>query len=619
MPQRFQQRQLASFLVGTPGLDPSAGAVEAQIAEVASETRALGQTSQIQSLRGLQSDINQARMQLFYANRERRALDKAEENLQRGLQVELDKVDENDRMRSTVAQIKQAYGNQPRQAPQAFEQQIPQMRMEFEQRYGEDDKRLKMLLPTLRSNENAALSELDTWSRNTVNQRLKAELNAIPKRMEDSILGLSGPMLEQLGDFRGILGDGLQIYRARIAQAVDKESADGIESGARDLIHNLTRQFLEKQIVETPLGVDGIPHLANIESMLRNPRQFGLRLSSDDALTLKSKVEKRLNDQETDARLEVKSEGRIAQIDALDMRHQLNQARSSRDGKAMSRIGMVVDQRVSQLRKEISAIEGEPTSKLKLDRLVAKKEEYAALLGIEEKEIGGQKELVAIAAASERLARQIANQAKADAKERRAETDRQIKRELAADKEKFNTRWTEVLKEREAAFTIRDSRTRTEALMEFSRKGSRVLDQAAEEGLITGKSYGGYLKDLKEPLLTGRITKYNEGFFGIGAGEEVLTGLPLAKAIDERRQTLGRVFAGSAVNNRDIETSIESMRRLTADPLDRPILEEFIRANMRTRLMDLPQYKSASFTEQAANRERWIKNIIRLNGTGRLR
>ncbi len=78
MPPRYQQGQLSSSLVGTPGVDPSAGKVEAQIAEASGQARTQERRVAMQSLTQAQSDFNTARLQLFSSQQTNKVLERAQ-------------------------------------------------------------------------------------------------------------------------------------------------------------------------------------------------------------------------------------------------------------------------------------------------------------------------------------------------------------------------------------------------------------------------------------------------------------------------------------------------------------------------------------------------------------
>lgn len=623
MVQRYQQEQLASPVTGTPGMDQSAGKAERAIAESAQNMKQAEAGMAMQQLRESEQDLLFARgafMQIQAQNEAARArqqqLDKAEAAEQRKLQVQFDRLDEDDRIAGYVAGLKQKYSSNPQEAVAEFQKQIPLMRQQFDDRYKADPERLRMLMPGQRSQEHSALSDVQSWARTTITQNLNSRLGLLPEQLEEKIGGLSGSLDEQIFGYQKALQSNNEIYDGLRNSALTQASKDDIYMKQLQLNHKAAKQFVDHLVAQTPDGEAGMNHLDNVRKIVEFSRNYGIGLSADDKKSTLEHLHSQRGVHEQEVITGLRADTDLRLLDTNKLKFELYNA--ANDPKQMREIGLKVQSRFKDLDQQISVVSKEPDSKIRNAKLSGLKQEQNALIaeaGLDLKLVRGFEQ---IQRSLESQARSLVSFGQSQQRWNFYLQDRQDKTEAAAamqtfqaNQASFNTNWAGVVNSLRSAWSEPAGAKQQEAISKIVNDAMPKLNQAVTSGLISVDSYDKYMRQLEDQTQKANYKKIQNGFFPWDKPRVVTVTDPKER---KKLEDASRAqFADVVKRNQDdfiaMNDAAQQVQTLTTSKAERTMLTQYVSANLPA-FMKNPRYQQAAPQQQAALRAKWVQSKV---------
>ncbi len=638
MVQRYQQGQLASPVTGTPGVDQSAGVVEKQIATSAQQMQAQKLQAQaseralnVQNLQQAEQNFNQATNAFNYiseqaaiAQRRQAALDKAQEDEQRRLQAQFDRIDEDDRMSNFVGGLKAKYGDNPQQAVADFQAQVPVMRQEFQDRHKDDQQKLRMLMPSQRAAESSSLSDLQSWARTTKNQNLGKRLSLMPEQLSNRIDSLSGNMLEQLQGYQKALKDTNGVYDSMRLSTVSQADHDEIYTKQLQLNHDAAKQFADHLVAQTPDGEEGLKYIDSLKTVFEKPLALGIAMSSADQKTLLEQLHSQRNAHEQDVITTIKGDSDIRILDANRIKADLISAADN--PSKLHQLSLQVQDRFKTLDQQIALVSKEPDSKVRNAKLAGLKSEQNAFIN----EMGLDLKLVR---SFEQIQRSVTTWAQGQLKfqqgqmmflqrqedRQHAQEQKAVDEARAAKAESFNALWADTLKSLQSAWSEPAGTAQQQKISKIVNEAIPRLDSAMSAGIIGVDSYRKYNDELTKATKDGAAHKTNPpGWFGLGGGTVTLKGDALKKAQDTAEAQLAGVRKLQQEKFSAVQSSIEHLSSITTSKLERTTLTQYLTANLPI-LLESKGYKALSPADQAKRRASAVRQMVESYRKGELK
>ncbi|MBX9688202.1 MAG: hypothetical protein K2X27_15950 [Candidatus Obscuribacterales bacterium] len=643
MPPRYQQGQLQSPVTGTPGIDQSAGVAEQQIAQSSQQMHQAEQALSMQNLQQAEQSFLQSRNMFYnYAQQQAAqqradaAIAKAKADEQRRLQAQFDRIDEDGRLDSVITDLKTRYADSPMKAVEDFKSQIPVLRQAFQDRHSDDQQKLRMLMPSQRQQEIGALSDLQTWASRTTTQNLNTRLQLMPVEIEDKINKLSGTWDQQVIGYQKAIDGANQIYGDLHNKALTQADRNEISMKMLQLNQGAGKQFVDHMMSQAPAGEEGIKFLDSLHGSVKVAEMFGVALNGDDKNTVLSKIQSQRNALEQDVIVGIKSDNDLNILDAKQLKFKLYQA--ANDPTQMHEIAGQVQDRYSDLEKQIAQVSKDPDSKIKNAKLAGLKQQQETLiseLGLDVKMVRSfeqlQRTLTSFAQGQLRFQQSQLTFQQGQLRFAQGQEDRVKKLELenannklAESKGEFNREWGSTLNKLNQVFALPSGSKQQEAVSKVINEAQPLLDKALASGVITGTSYGSYIKQLKESNQAAGLKPqakagFQIGSFTIGGSSGApLKGAEKQKAIDKSDADVANVLAAHQDNFRALNEAVNQLSALTAGKAERAILTEYVTANMPS-LLNSKGYKKLSPADQAKQRAAAVRSAVQLYREGKLK
>lgn len=629
MPPRYNQGQLVSPVTGTPGFDQSAGAEAAAIAKADDQSRAdlAQQRSQeaalnMQRLQDSEQNFMAAAGAFRYiqaqneANQRRlEAQARAEQEEQRKLQVQFDRINEDDRLGAAVEALKGKYTAQPDLAVSDFKKQIPAMRAQFQQRYQEDPERLRMLMGSQREQELQALNNIQSWARTTTNQNLDKKLQLLPEELGLKIEGLKGGIGEQMEGYLKAVNDVNGIYNQMWQSNPDAATKDGILIKRLNLNHEAAKKFTDHLIAQTPEGEAGMAHLDQVTKIVQDANFMGLGLSDADKKSTLEHLHSQRNVHEQDVIISIKGDNDIAVLDTNRLKMDLYKA--ANDPRQMQALAVKIQGQYKDLDQRIAAVGKEPDSKIKNAKLAGLKAQQNALIseaGQDLKLERGfdqlQRTLTTFAQGQLKFQQGQALFQQSQARLLQGIQQKAVDEKKAASTQAFNAEWGKIMTGLNAVFAEPAGSKQQEKVSKIINETIPKLNDALFKQSIDIESFDKYNKQLKK--YAGDVAGYKTkppGWFGLGGGTVKLKGPELAKAEETAQAQYAQAVKQNADNFVAMESSIETLATLTTSKLERTALTQYMTANLPT-LLDSAGYKKLSPVEQSKKRSNAIRKMV---------
>jgi len=616
MPPRYNQGQIASPVVGTPGVDPSAGKGAEIAAQSIDRMREAETAAAIGQFRQAEQSFNAARGSFFYAQQQNfynARQKKLEEDEQRRLQVQFDLLDEHDRVAGVVADLQSRHKENPFEAVKEFQTKSPQMREEFQQKYGGDPLRLRMLMPAQRQKESAAVESLRSWATQTVNDNLNRRLSLLPEQLSQKIDNLSGSFVEQLTTFRQQLENTNGIYTTMRESAVTQAHSDQVATKQINLNHEAARQFKDHLLAQIPVSEDGLNQLGFLEEIAKTPHKFGIPLESKDHKTFVGEIQTARTHFEKQITTNIQTDGFIKVADAKIMRLALDDAQS--DPIAMSRIDKQIKDQARAVGQQIKLAEREPNETIRKAKVLALKQELSELVGGAEKETSAQRALESIERSRRGEARAIQGMAMSIIRFQQGQEDRTKRVEEGKIVEEFNGRWTNFLTASQRVLGQGSGPEQQLAMEKVARNAVQVLDDAVATGAITSKEYGTRMNQVKAQmnLVSGGTKTVDDKFLGmIPTGGKRLVPLTdkekKVKAAELQTQ-FGQLVTSEVGRLNVMKSSVGMLKTLTRDASEHAFLESYLYTNL-PRVLEAQSYQKLPQEKKDAFRANFIRNAV---------
>src|SRR5579885_2567789 len=255
MVRRYEQPGLPSLVVGTPGVNPAAGAEAAVVAKDARESNAEAMQMATGQFKQAETDFNESlsqsmRNSVFAKEAAEKAKVEAR-NLQNNLLAAGEKLNQQGQVDALVGQTKQQFANDPYAAADSFTKKVIPAAMETLRAQYPDPYTQKAMLPQFSAMHEAGRAELQAWAPRQVNAQIEAKLKGVPIEVSNAVGGIdaSQPVAQQLADFRKIVANGAASYaelRRQSSQLPGK--AAEIDAAAGSLHQLVSKQFVQNGI-----------------------------------------------------------------------------------------------------------------------------------------------------------------------------------------------------------------------------------------------------------------------------------------------------------------------------------------------------------------------------------
>lgn len=637
MVERYQQKQLASQVVGTPGLDTSAGQGSLAIAQASDQMRAQETQMGIASAQQAESLFNKAGA-LFHQWSSQKSYDKrlaqAQENENRRQQVQFDMQDENDAWLSRVGAIKEQYKDNPRGAMQELQKAIPQIRADFAARYQDDPKRMRMLMSNHRQNEMGAMNELKNWGNQTEKANLTARLNLMPEQISGRIASLSGSLNDQLKGFQEQITGANAIYDNLRLKAPTQGEHDEIFLKQLKVQQAASKDFADHLLAQTPEGEAGLSHLDDVHKILSAPQANGLRLSPDVQKEMLGAVSSMRHAHEGEVVQGIQSDSALRVLDANRVKFDLYQAADS--PAEMQRIARRVNQRMTDLDTLISQVAKEPDSRVKTAKLAGLKQEQSAYISetgqelkqqrqfdqlqrtltsfaqsqvrFQQSQIGFAHGMTAFAQGQQRFSQWQMDLAERN--DKKAETA--VHTEVV---DKFNKTWAGVQNEINAAWSLPVGPKQKEAMQNIAKKTVPILQNALMNGAVNGDGYKSHLDSLSSAVEKSSMHKVTEPIrFGPvqwGGGQVVpLKDKERDKAALEAKAAFGQIVARQQTNFVHQDNAIKQLQTMTTSKAEKAFLTQWVNSNL-PRLMNSQKFQNFNAAQQSKTVADTVNKAVR--------
>jgi len=625
MVERYNQGQLASPVVGTPGLDKSAGQTELQIAQTADAMRTSQNQMSMQASQRAEQSFNSAYSSFHQWGAERRyeaRLQKAQENEQRRLQVQFDRLDEDDLLSGHIEDLQNRHAASPAGAVKEFTENIGVRRQEFAQRYANDPIKMRMLMPTQRASERGALNVLKQWASSTTTANLNKRLALMPEELTNKVSSLKGTLPEQLLGFQKALTASNSVYENMKNSAVSPADRDLIATKQMGLQQGAGKDFVNHVMAQVPDGEDGMKYLNTVAEALKDPAKNGINLAPEDHKNFVEHVHSQRSAHEQEVIVGIQGKNILEAFDANKLKNSLY--RAADDPKKMNEIVTQVQSRLNDLDKQIALVSQEPESKIRNAKLAGLKQEqniYINETGQELKErrsfeqlqrtltsfarsnISFQHSMVSFAQGQQRFAQWESDLATKQVKNEADNIQLQKMDAFNLSQALINKRVTEAMAEPSAV-------KRQQSMQKIIGDAVPVVNNAIHSLAVKAESGQAYLDSLQKELKTAMGAKSSNGFFGIGANPSVpLKGDELKRAQAKAEADFASIVKVKQTNFDHMNDAMQQLGVLTVNKAEKTILTQQINTKMPN-LLNSPGYQKMQPQQQAAYRARAVRAIV---------
>lgn len=627
MVERYQQGKLASSVVGTPGLDKSAGVVEQQIAQSADQMHASAAQGAMQDLRQSEQNFDQARNTFMYVQQQQKHLNVINQHIaneQRRLNVQFDRLDEDATLNGQVSDLQKQYASDPNSAVQAFKDQAPTWNEDFQQRYASDPKRLQMLMGGQRMAYGKALNELEGWAQKTTTDNLNAKLGLLPEQLKSQISGLNGTLDDQLKGFQQVHSATMGIYDNMRNMAQNPASKDVITTKQLQLNNAATNQFVDHLISQTPDGEEGIKHIDQVGQVVKNAAMYGIPLSPEAQKDRMKEIASVRNTQENEVVNNFKDDATLRVLDANRLKGDLINAAD--DPKQMANIAKQIQSRMTFLDQKIAEVAKEPDSKIKNAKLASFKQEQSSFiggLGMELKQQRGfdqlQRTLTTYAQGQIKYTQNQMLFQQGQNKFMEALTNKAAKETAVAQTEAFNRDLSKVHTNLFSALALPQGDKQKEAIRTAVDGAIPLLDKAVAQGTINADGLKSHLKTLEGFVTDAAASSKTKTWGGWGPDVTVqLKGDAKAKAEAAARQEFGKMVQRRQEGLVHLQDAVEQLHTLSTKKDERAHLTNYLSTNMPS-LLESKGYQKLPDAEKAKQRSQAVLNMIKSYRAGTLK
>lgn len=310
MVERYKQPELPSLVVGTPGVDQSAGAAAGAVAKVAEQSTAeQGQFAQ-QEIQAGANDLNNfvgnATYLGMHALRQWEERKRQQRNLQDDLAFQFEKPKIDTALDQEAAQLKSAMAGgpddptAPRGATKVWNDNTQNFLQGIRQQYQDQPGLLKRALDYAAQGRVAQGNALDAWAPSMVTANLGLKTDAIPQQYKQAIgnaidYNQSLPQIEQA--FQKTTIDNLQPISALLKQTAAFPDASArnktveLQNHISSLATDGAKQVLQNAISMVPLDQGGLAKLDQIEAKIKNPNGSPFVLAGNAPQELLSQID----------------------------------------------------------------------------------------------------------------------------------------------------------------------------------------------------------------------------------------------------------------------------------------------------------------------------------------
>lgn len=623
MPPRFQQQQLASPVVGTPGLDQSAGVVERQIAQSADAMAESQAAGAMQDLRQAEQSFVQGR-QMFQAvqaeNRMQARLDEQIANEQRRQRVQFDRLDEDARLNDFVQGLQDKHKANPYGAVEEFKQQLPILTQDFQSRYS-DPIRLKMLQSGQRTAFNTAKSHIEQWAQKTETENINSKVALMPEQLKGEISKLTGSRDQQLLAFQSRLMSYNQIYDSMGQSSRNDATKNEILTKQLKFTSDSSGQFFDHMIAQTPEGEAGLKHIDWLTSVAKSAPMFGIPMDPKDQVQLLGKLKEVRNAEETGLVEDIKGDTTIRVLDANKLKVDLYNA--ANDPKALANITHQVQSRLSELDGMIAQVSKEPESRVRNAKLAGLKQQqntFVTELGMDLKLTRSfeqlQRTLTSFAQSQLRFQQSQITFQQGQLRFAQGQEDRAANAAKIQQLDGVNQGWATIQQELAAAKAKPAGLARQAEISKIVEKGIQFVNQHGSSGVLSAKDYGSRLDSLKSEVSSAQAVKTTKDWFG-NVKTVPLKEADARKAKLKSEQDFGKMVERETVKFNHMQTAATQLHALTTNKLERAQVQMFLDSNMPT-MLNSPKFQAKPPAEQQAEIARKVRQTLDAHRHGSL-
>lgn len=630
MVQRYEVSpgQLASPVVGTPGVDPSAGKAAEAIGQMADQDRNQFNQAAMQRSQNSQQMFNNAAAGFanFSAQQNHKAMvQKAAQNEQNQLTAQLARLDEDSNIGDYVSGLQNKYSNNPQAAVDQFKTDLPQLQQQFQQRYSTNPQVLRMLNPSQRAGLIGAQDKMQTWATKTTTDNLNQRLQLLPTELNQDIGELSGPMSQQIPNFQMKVGGYSQVYSSLGAKAATQGTKDDIAQKQMTMQTDAGNAFVDHLIAGTPDGEDGLKHLQDLHAIVQNPKANGISLTpaaqenqlSKIAIQYKGRIDKVVTG--------IQGQNILKVMGATDLKNEIIKA--ANDPQQLATLAGHVQKNLQDLDGQRALVSKEPDGPIKNEKLTGIKQQQTALIGEAGQDLTLSRKYDQILRTITLDAQRQSDRAMRleDRQMRLSDRQESISRRQLADQEKglnqqadmmkiqrtgvWNADWANTNKDLTAAYALPAGAERQKAVHEIVNQALPKLEHALTSQAIGVDDYASHKEMLRKKMLEVSGSKTTNGFMGFGGGEVPLKAKAAAKAQLQADHAFGAIAAKAHTDFAYSEMAQQQLNSLTIHKNENVILTQKLSVGL-PKMLGSKTFQAKSQAQQQADIANTVRNLV---------
>lgn len=618
MVTRYNQPQLPSLVVGTPGLDQSAGVAAAAVAKASNTAvsenlqtadrmgdQAKGLEQQAQNSYGqAQQSFGRSISESVQAvgDAQRQARYQAEQaaqqrSLQNSLLASNAKLGQQAQVDTAVAQYKAQFSGDPYAAPDAFTKTgVPTLQKSLLGQYT-DPYTQRTMIPQVNTMLEAARGDLQSWAPKAVTEKVQGQLDLIPKQITEMVGNIdpTKSVVDQLSTYHKIMATGLDPYQTLKTQsALIPGKGDQIDAAATELKQVASKQFAQNGISSISDDATGLVQYRQWQQVLEHPEISGLQLKGEDRSALLSQLNAQKN---TSVKSQTDSIQSDSQISLANIKvQQVQLAENFQNPQVRDQITTAMHDTLADLQSQLKQTQGQPAAPgspeetIKKAKLLSIDQQLGQLLGGEKQslnETNGFEALqrtmqtfahsqVTFAQGQQKFLQGQTSFQEGQTKFVQGQTDRDTKTAHTAAVNVYNQQMQPLIEQQNTVLGMPIGGDRLKAAQDHAKQLTDVADSAFKSGAISANQYGAIQKQATD-LIQKSEFKMNGGILGFGAGPQApKTPADKAQATLDANQKMTQVSKLGQQNISNVQTLIKMSGNYTSDPNEAALVTKFL-------------------------------------------
>lgn len=603
MVQRYQQPELPSLVVGTPGVDQSAGQAAKDVADAAQKDTSMNLEFATRQFQGADSDFSESMQQSARQGMINREAAARTRELQNGLQVASAKLDQQNLVDKAVTTTMQAHQNDPYAAVEDFRKNVaPQIQSQIKDQYQSDPYLQKGMLVQMNGMLEQAHGHLNSIAPEMVNANINAMLKAIPAKIDSDIGNIDNamPAAAQLAQFNRILAAGHAPYGALYEQSksIPGKVAE-IDTASVNLHQMASKHFLQAGISAIPDTPQGLAAADQWEVYVKNPKANGLDLGGDDKSSLLSQLATQRK-QSVQAQVgSIQSDTQVALIDLKSQQAQLAENFSNPQVRQQLMGGL--HDTLTNLQAQFKQVQaqpadvGSPQEQIKKAQLQGLSQQMGQLLGGEKQGLQEMNSFDSLQRNMVTFAHSMTTFSQGQLKFQQGQEDRSQKQDHVRVVTNYIQQMQGVTAAAYKVLGMPLGPDRMAAAQDQANKLMSTADDGFKSGAINANQYKAVSTQAHDLIMKSEFKKSN-GFFGIGAGNQpVKTPQDKAAAAVDAAQKMMSVSQLGQKNITNVQTLVQMAKHVAMNDQESASATKYLMTHGQA---DMDKARSAGKTQK---------------------